>query len=156
MFYSPNVAYLAHYRISALKDVIKYSTTFFASKCFSYFPSLKPRCILWSEKYGTLPTDSSDLLQNSVSGWGDVWRGEVTVAIKNQAVHLRFIISLSLSLSVIFSLQSKQAVALAFLQVLPNIQRKIIPLFYSFSHEIEKQVNGPSSVWDLHNLNSKT
>ena len=32
--YSPNVAYLAHYRISALRDVIKYFTTFFASKFF--------------------------------------------------------------------------------------------------------------------------
>ena len=30
--------------------VIKYLTTFFASKFFSYFP-LKPRCILWSKKY---------------------------------------------------------------------------------------------------------
>ena len=38
--------------ISALKDVIKYFTTFFASNFFSYFPPLKPRCILWSEKYG--------------------------------------------------------------------------------------------------------
>ena len=40
-------------RISALKDVIKYFTAFFASKFFSYFPPLKPRCVLWSEKYGT-------------------------------------------------------------------------------------------------------
>ena len=32
--YSPNVAYLAHYRISALKDVVKYFTTFFASNFF--------------------------------------------------------------------------------------------------------------------------
>ena len=32
--YSPNVAYLACYRISALKDVIIYFTTFFASKIF--------------------------------------------------------------------------------------------------------------------------
>ena len=32
--YSLNVAYLAHFRISALKDVIKYFTTFFASKIF--------------------------------------------------------------------------------------------------------------------------
>ena len=39
-------------RISALKDVIKYFTTFFASNFPPYFPSLKPRCILWSEKYG--------------------------------------------------------------------------------------------------------
>ena len=39
-------------RISALKDVIKYFTTFFASKNFSYFPPLKPRCVLESEKYG--------------------------------------------------------------------------------------------------------
>ena len=39
--YSPNVAYLARYRISALKDVIKYFTTFFASKFFSLFSSSK-------------------------------------------------------------------------------------------------------------------
>ena len=39
--YSPNVAYLARYRISALKDVIKYSTTFFASKFFFLFYSSK-------------------------------------------------------------------------------------------------------------------
>ena len=51
--YSLNVAYLAHYRISALKDVIKYFTTFFASNFFPYFPPVKPRCALWSEKYGT-------------------------------------------------------------------------------------------------------
>ena len=50
--YSPNVAYLTLYRISALKDVIKYFTTFFASKLFSYFSPLKPRCISWSKKYG--------------------------------------------------------------------------------------------------------
>ena len=37
--YSPNVAYLARYRISALKDVIKYFTTFFASKIFFLFSS---------------------------------------------------------------------------------------------------------------------
>ena len=30
--------------------VIKYFTTFFASKYFSYFPPLKSRCVLWSEK----------------------------------------------------------------------------------------------------------
>ena len=54
MSYSLNVASLAHYRISALKDVIKYSTTFFASKISPpYFPPLKPRCVLWAEKYGT-------------------------------------------------------------------------------------------------------
>ena len=34
MSYSPNVAYLAHYRISGLKDVIKYFTTFFCFKIF--------------------------------------------------------------------------------------------------------------------------
>ena len=39
--YSPNVAYLACYRISALKDVIKYFTTFFASKIFFLFSSSK-------------------------------------------------------------------------------------------------------------------
>ena len=50
--YSLNVAYLAHYRISALKDVIKYFTTFFASKIFPYFSPRKPGCILWSKKYG--------------------------------------------------------------------------------------------------------
>ena len=38
---SPNVAYLARYRISALKDVIKYFTTFFASKLFFLFSSSK-------------------------------------------------------------------------------------------------------------------
>ena len=32
--------------------VIKHFTTFFASEFFSYFPPLKPRCVLWSEKYG--------------------------------------------------------------------------------------------------------
>ena len=38
--YNPNVAYLARYRISALKDVIKYFTTFFASKfCFLFSSS---------------------------------------------------------------------------------------------------------------------
>ena len=37
--YSPNVAYLAHYRISALKDVIKYFTTFFASIFFLFSSS---------------------------------------------------------------------------------------------------------------------
>ena len=52
--YGPSVAYLACHRISALKDVIKYFTTFFASNFFSpYFPPLKSRCILWSEKYGS-------------------------------------------------------------------------------------------------------
>ena len=51
--YSPNVAYLARYRISALKDAIKYFTTFFASKFFSLFSSSKTRCVLWSKKYGT-------------------------------------------------------------------------------------------------------
>ena len=35
-------------RISASKDVIKYFTTFFASNFFSYFPPLKPMCVLWS------------------------------------------------------------------------------------------------------------
>ena len=35
-------------RISALKDVIKYFTTFFASIFFSYFPPLKSRS---SESY---------------------------------------------------------------------------------------------------------
>ena len=39
--YSPNVVYLACYRISALKNVIKYFTTFFASKSFFLFPSSK-------------------------------------------------------------------------------------------------------------------
>ena len=50
---SPNVAYLACYEISALKDVIKYFPTVFVSKIFFlFFPPLKPGCILWSEKYG--------------------------------------------------------------------------------------------------------
>ena len=35
--YSPNVAYLTHYRISALKDVIKYFTAFFALIFFPIF-----------------------------------------------------------------------------------------------------------------------
>ena len=35
--YSPNVAYLARYRTSALKDVIKYFPTFFASNFFFLF-----------------------------------------------------------------------------------------------------------------------
>ena len=39
--YSPNVAYLAHYRISALKGAIKYFTTFFASNFFVLFSSFK-------------------------------------------------------------------------------------------------------------------
>ena len=39
--YSPNVACLARYRISALKDVIKYFTTFFASKFPPLFSSFK-------------------------------------------------------------------------------------------------------------------
>ena len=39
--YGLNVAYLARYRISALKDVIKYFTTFFASKIFFLFSSSK-------------------------------------------------------------------------------------------------------------------
>ena len=39
--YSLNVAYLARYRISALKDVIKYFTTFFASKFFPLFSASK-------------------------------------------------------------------------------------------------------------------
>ena len=39
--YSPNVAYLTRYRISALKDVIKYFTTFCASKIFFLFSSSK-------------------------------------------------------------------------------------------------------------------
>ena len=47
--YSPNVAYLARYRISAFKDVIKYFTEFFASKFSPYFPPLKPRFVLWSK-----------------------------------------------------------------------------------------------------------
>ena len=25
---------------------------FLLQNCFSYFPPLKPRCVLWSEKYG--------------------------------------------------------------------------------------------------------
>ena len=54
-FYSPSVAYLVQYRISALKDVIKYFTTVFASKFFSYLPPLKPSSVLWSKKYGYLP-----------------------------------------------------------------------------------------------------
>ena len=41
MSYSPNVAYLVRYRISALKDVTKYFTTFFASKFFPLFSSSK-------------------------------------------------------------------------------------------------------------------
>ena len=45
--YNTNVAYLAH-RVGGL-FIIKYFTTFFASKIFSYFPPLKLRCILWSE-----------------------------------------------------------------------------------------------------------
>ena len=50
--YSLNVAYLACYRMSALKDVIKYFTTFFLlQKFFPYFP-VKPWCVLWSEKNG--------------------------------------------------------------------------------------------------------
>ena len=51
-------------RISALKDVIKYFTTYFASKFFSpYFRPLKPRCIfmvrcvLQSEKHGNSQPD---------------------------------------------------------------------------------------------------
>ena len=39
--HSPNVAYLARYRISALKDVIKYFTTFFASNNFPLFSASK-------------------------------------------------------------------------------------------------------------------
>ena len=34
--------------------VIKYFSTLFASKFFSYFPPLKPKCALWSEKYGII------------------------------------------------------------------------------------------------------
>ena len=41
MSYSLTVAYLASYRISALKDVIKDFTTFFASKIFFLFSSSK-------------------------------------------------------------------------------------------------------------------
>ena len=40
--YSLNVAYLARYRISALKDFIKYFTTFFALIFFFLFTSSKP------------------------------------------------------------------------------------------------------------------
>ena len=34
--------------ISALKDVIKYFTLFFAPNFSPYFPPLKPRRVLWS------------------------------------------------------------------------------------------------------------
>ena len=50
MSHSLNVAYLAHWGVGIY--VIKYFTTFFPSKFFSYFPPLKPRCVLWSDKYG--------------------------------------------------------------------------------------------------------
>ena len=69
--YSLNVAYLAHYRNSALKDVIKYFTTSFASKFFSYFPPLKSRCILWSEKYSILVGGTEmcmNLVKSAVGG----------------------------------------------------------------------------------------
>ena len=49
--YRPNVAEVARWGGVAIY-VIKYFTAFFASKFFSYFPSVKTRCILWSEKYG--------------------------------------------------------------------------------------------------------
>ena len=38
--------------------VIKYFTTFFASKFFSYFPPLKPRCVLWFKKYSNFMAES--------------------------------------------------------------------------------------------------
>ena len=47
--YSPNVAYLACYRISVLKDVIKYFTTFFASNFFFLFSSSKT-CVSYGLK----------------------------------------------------------------------------------------------------------
>ena len=50
--YSPNVAYLAHWggrrwRWSGVTGG-RSRTTIFASTCFSYFPPLTPRCVLWS------------------------------------------------------------------------------------------------------------
>ena len=50
MSYSPNAAYLACYRISALKDAIKYFTTFFASKFFSLFSPSKTEVRLMVQK----------------------------------------------------------------------------------------------------------
>ena len=47
--------------------VIKYFTTFFASKIFFYFPPLKPRCVLWSEKYGNFPLDHHIFLVKSLT-----------------------------------------------------------------------------------------
>ena len=47
--YNLNVAYLARYRISALKDVINILPHFLFQNFFSYFPPLKPRCVLWSK-----------------------------------------------------------------------------------------------------------
>lgn len=65
---------------------------FFFSKGYSYF------------NVPAVPTDSSDLLQNSGSCWGNVWKGETAIVIKNQAVGLWFMISLSLC--IIFNLKN--------------------------------------------------
>lgn len=74
-------------------------------------------------------------------------------------------LSLSVCVCVIFNLKnfrkqaSKQANeqwALALLNILPHIPGKIIPLFYSFSQEIEEQVNIPNSVWGVPYLDTKT
>ena len=49
MAYSPNVAYA--YIGEMLFMLLNILPHFLLQKFFSYFP-LKPRCILWSEKYG--------------------------------------------------------------------------------------------------------
>ena len=52
--YSLNVAWLmaggGDIMIFMLLNILPH---FLLQKCFSYFPPLKPRCILWSEIYGT-------------------------------------------------------------------------------------------------------
>ena len=54
--YSPNVAYLAHWGCSgkggAGSQEAGAGPHFLLQIVFPYFPPLKPRCILWSKKYG--------------------------------------------------------------------------------------------------------
>ena len=50
MSYSPNVAYI--YIGEILFMLLNILPHFLLQILFSYFPPLKPRCVLWYEKYG--------------------------------------------------------------------------------------------------------
>ena len=76
--YNPNIAYIYIGEILCylLLNILLH---FLLQNFFSYFPPLKPRCVLWSEKYGkclcSLPTQRGILRQRflqaakKVEGW---------------------------------------------------------------------------------------